>query len=238
MVTNGLTLDQCAEKISTAADAVNLLLAMDYGKEPKDLMKDLDYINENEGIRWLYDYSAELNFKLRYGHCAGTSNLMNRLLMDNFEEMGYVIYLNTISGGHIFNYFKVDNLYVICDFVDILQDFDYENKKYPVDITNYFEYICRTPEEFKEKYWMTNPVATVPDSVEGIMAYFAFYEKKGDPHPTGWPLDDSRVFIMPEQYKDSYNVLFVRDGYTTEFRYLEEDKLPECRKPTHEYLKN
>lgn len=236
MVHEELTLDQYAEKISTAADAINLLYALGYGKEPKDLMKDIEFMSEKTRTGWIFDYSAELNFKLRYGMCAGTSNLMNRLLMDNFDEMGYVMYCNTNEGGHIINYYKVDGIYVICDFVEIIHHFDFDGRKYPADITRYFEYVCTSPEKFFEFYQMTNTVATIADPVEGMMAYLVFYEQKGDPIPTGFPWDDPAIFALPEQSRDICDVIYVRDGCTLEFRPLEEDGLPECRKDTHAYL--
>jgi hypothetical protein len=83
---------------------------------------------------------------------------------------------------------------------------------------------------------MTNTVATIADPVEGMMAYLVFYEQKGDPIPTGFPWDNPTIFALPEQSRDICDVIYVRDGYTLEFRPLEEDGLPECRKDTHAYL--
>lgn len=226
---DNLTLDEYVEKISTAADAINLLYALDYGKEWVNLNDGVCTSSKVTSTDWVFDYSAEQNFEIRYGMCAGTSNMMNRLLMDDFENMGYVMYCNSESGGHIFNYYKVDDVYVIGDFVDIIHDLDYNNKKYPVDITQYLEYVCSTPEEFFEIYWMTNTVATVADPEEGLMAYLTFYEHKGDPMPTGFAYNDHTTFALPETYKDVCDIIYIRDGYSVEFRPLEEAAIPSFR---------
>ena len=57
---------------------------------------------------YTYEYMA--------GTCAGTSNLMNRLLAGDYEEQGYVQYL----GGHIFNYIKQDGYYTSATFPEAM----------------------------------------------------------------------------------------------------------------------
>ena len=230
MVQQNLTLDQWAEKIGTATDAIQLLYALDYNKTEQDLMIDVCQSSDITRTNWIFDYTAQQNFELRYGSCAGTSNLINRLLMDDFDEAGYVSYSNSIEGGHIFNYFKTNGLYVTVDLVGIPGVEIFPEGKYPTDTTAYFVYICSDPEEFKDYYMKTYSIATVPDPQEGIMACLTFIECKGDTLPGGFDYDNHSIFVFAENDKDHYNILFIRDGFEIEFRPLEEAVIPSFRK--------
>ena len=228
-VEKDLSLDEWVEKISTPADAIQMLNAMEYNKVDQNLQIDTCQNSDITRTAWIFDYSAEQNFDLRYGHCAGTANLINRLLMDDFDEMGYVLYCNSIEGGHIINYFKINDVYVMCDFIGIPGVALYHGN-YPVDTQKYIVYMSCNLEDFTEYYKEKSPIGMGTDPREGQMAYMALYKYKGDPLPTGFDYDDSTVFVLSEDHKDCYNILFIRDGYSVEFRPLEAAVIPSFRK--------
>ena len=43
--------------------------------------------------------------------------MLDYLLQDDFDEQDFVEYCNSEGRGHIFNYFMLDDVYVMCDFV-------------------------------------------------------------------------------------------------------------------------
>ena len=205
----GLSLDEWAELVKTPADALLFLDSIGY---PESYEVNINAnVWDERGIDWGFIFNAEEVYKVSSGGCGGTSTLMNKLLAEDFEEAGYVEYTSNIA-GHIFNYFKVDGLYVMCDFVDL---FIYER---PVNTTDYIVHISRTPEEFGSYYVASKPWYTDPTD-SGYIHYLWMYERNGSKLPKGSTRSKEAEIIfdgnieyvwnvLPQQYQEQITVLY------------------------------
>lgn len=229
-VTDGLTLDEWAEKISTPADAVQMLRAIRYRENADTAPDDNHGFWDASDVNWCGIWNAHLVFEYRNGNCGGTSTIFNYLLAGDFDEQGYVEF-SSAAGGHIFNYFVLDGSYIVCDFVGIPGINFYASEEsgayYAVDVSTAILYITDDAYEFGEWYHNEGPFATNfenPDSEDYLYSLF-MYPCEGSKMPKGCDgqsppakVNNSVVCdILPEQYKDRYTILYEREGYPIRF---------------------
>jgi len=214
-VAEGLTLEQWAEKIRVPADAIQMLEALGYRSM---LYDDNVVFGGPNGTRWGGIWNAQTVFAYRSGRCGGTSNLMNFLLSGDFDEQGYVEYCANY-GGHIFNYFLSDGIYVMCDFVDIFA----EKRMYIDEGTDaYVVFIGGDLHEFTEKY-LEIKGHNDPEDTQYIYQLF-MYSRDGtklargsDENSYRTKLNYENTDLLPQQYQDSYTILFEREGHPIRF---------------------
>lgn len=200
----GLTLEQWAEKIKVPADAIQMLNALGYRSM---LANDNVPFWGPDGTEWSGIWNAQTVFNHRTGNCGGTSTIINTLLADDFDQQGYIEFTSN-GGGHIFNYFVLDGIYAMCDFVNLFG--------YNEDI--YIKYIGSNPHAFGEQY-LTDPRYTDPNGEDYIYHLFMYPRDGAVKLPKG--NDDSSEKtefnvlwdILPAQYQDLYTVLFEREGH-------------------------
>ena len=226
-VADGLTLEEWAEKISTPADAIQLLRAIKYRENADTAPDDNHGFWDTSDVNWCGIWNAHLVFEHRNGNCGGTSTIFNYLLAGDFDEQGYVEF-SSAAGGHIFNYFVLDGIYAVCDFVGIPGiNFYSDDELYTPDTRDYFLYVGDDVYEFGEWYHKEGPFATNfenPDSEDYLYSLF-MYPCEGSKMPKGCDgqsppakVNNSVVCdILPEQYKDRYTILYEREGYPIRF---------------------
>ena len=206
MANAGLSLDEAADEISTISDAINYLKASGYfvGRYSFN-----PYINYNN-IEWTRGLSADFTYEKMAGTCAGTANLLNRLLKDDFDEEGYVEHRNS-RGGHVFNYFKRDGVYYFCDFV---------NPAFTDDPYSYLKYKTTDPEDFGQ-YYLNRAKHNNDISSEFYIMNLYMYSRNGkdnlacgfDPnHIVYTPLDAFYSDQIPNTV-ENLKVLFIRDDF-------------------------
>ena len=219
MVDSGITIEELAEKIHTPADVIQLLYSIDYKKIYVQDNVGLGWPN-SAGINWGFIWSAPKAYENRSGNCGGTSVLFNYLLQGDYDEQGYVEYSNSEGGGHIFNYFKMDDVYVMCDFVGL-----FGRVESPADTRKYIVYIARSTDEFS-KYYVENDIAfSIPDDLGGLAAVLYMYKREGDKLPKG-EKGEGYGYILPAQYKDDYVILYERPGYRVAWEHFDETLWP------------
>lgn len=225
-VAEGLTLDEWAEKITTPADAIQMLRAIDYNENEID--DNLDFFDEINGSQWVSIWNAHYVFYHRAGNCGGTSVIFNYLLTGDFDEQGYVQF-NSAAGGHMFNYFVIDGVYVVCDFIGIpdVNFFINETDSYAIDASAAILYIGNDVEAFGKWYRNEGPFANNFEDTnsEDYLYHFFMYPCEGTRVPVG--CDDhspSMKFgnpklsdLFPVQYKDIVTILYEREGYPLRF---------------------
>lgn len=227
-VEDGLTLDEWAENITTPADAIQMLRAIKY-RENADTAPDdnFGFWDECLGINWCGIWNAQLVFDYRNGNCGGTSTIFNYLLAGDFEEQGYVEF-SSAAGGHIFNYFLINGVYVVCDFVGIPGINHYDNDEEVnslVDASSAILYVGSNAEEFGNWYREEGPFANnfENSNSEDFLYSLFMYPREGTKIPKGEDENSLRTQfnmvcdILPEQYKDQYTILFEREGYPVRF---------------------
>lgn len=220
-----LTLEQWAEKITVPADAVQLLNAIHYREKT---------VNDNKAITdWTHQvvwgclWNAQKVFESKSGNCGGTSQLMNALLAGDFDQQGYVQFSNNY-GGHIFNYFVSDGIYVICDFIGIPNHTIFGGGTvYPADTRHYIVHVCYEPKEFGDWYLNNGFFAACFKDPSNEMYLYSLwmYPREGVAYPKGrdvsakWNKFNNCVWdILPEQHKDEFIILFEHEDYP--LRYL------------------
>lgn len=223
-VADGLTLEEWADKITIPADAVQLLWAINYRE--KEYHDNAGLHDASMGGYWGGCWNAQTVFVHQSGNCGGTSNIINYLLAGDFDGQGYVEY-ETAFGGHIFNYFVIDGVYVMCDFVGT-PGVDLFAKGTPRDpYTNaYVVQISETPQEFAEWYMTKSSFAdafTDPNS-DSYLYNFFMYPYEGTKIPKGHDMYSEQTKfnnvvwdVLPEQYKDIITILYEREGYPIRF---------------------
>lgn len=222
-VADGLTLDEWAEKITVPADALQLLWAINYRE--KDYNDNSGFFDENSAINWVGIWNAQTVFDYRSGGCGGTSVIMNYLLSGDFDDQGYIGY-NGNDGGHVFNYFVLNNMYIMCDFRGPVELFTNKDPIYTANTQAYIVYIGDDLNGFGNEFMIGSMAVECynnPDNSEYIYHLFA-YSKEGVVLPKGsdqsseqTKFDNVVWDIFPEQYKDQYTVLFEREGYPLRF---------------------
>lgn len=220
-----LNLEQAAETFNKPQDAINYLRARGFF---------VDYAQgtgiEYNGICWVWNPSAEFAFSHNAAHCAGTANIMNRLLAGDQEAQGYVNYVGN-PNCHIFNYFYDDGLYFFCDFTGdrnpiTRSDYNAENK------CCYILYVTRDLADFSAYYMKDHNDILSTDYITHLECYEADGE---DIMPTGFSADpDLRQYtekgdwlmdIFPSKLEDKMQMLFIRDGYSIQFSETPPDEL-------------
>ena len=220
-----LTLAQATETFSKPQDAINYLRARGFY---------VDYAQgtgiEYNGVCWVWNPSAEFAFSHNAAHCAGTANIMNRLLAGDHESQGYVNYVGN-PNCHIFNYFYEDGLYFFCDFTGDRNPItrpDYNDKnKYC-----YILYITDDPMDFSTYYMQDHNDISSTDYITHLECYEADGE---DIMPTGFSVDpalrqytengDWLMDVLPLKLEEKMQMLFIRDGYTVHFAETPPDEL-------------
>lgn len=226
----GLTLDEAADKLHTIEDAALFLRASGYrideeaahflgGRYVNFNLNPGGYIN---GYGWGWGLPADYTYEYMAGTCAGTSNLMNRLLAGDYEEQGYVQYL----GGHIFNYIKQDGYYYFCDFPrsDVISNTGLD----------YLMYVCQDPLEFKD-YYCTNVFPNWDDSEDdNYLVLMYLYPRDGK---DSLPIGDSGAYdyltggrssdTISSEVEDTVVILYERDWYHHRFADVDPEAIPE-----------
>lgn len=226
----GLTLDEAADKLHTIEDAALFLRASGYriDEEAAHFLGGC-YVNFNlnpggyiNGYGWGWGLPADYTYEYMAGTCAGTSNLMNRLLAGDYEEQGYVQYL----GGHIFNYIKQDGYYYFCDFPrsDVISNTGLD----------YLMYVCQDPLEFKD-YYCTNVFPNWDDSEDdNYLVLMYLYPRDGK---DSLPIGDSGAYdyltggrssdTISSEVEDTVVILYERDWYHHRFADVDPEAIPE-----------
>ncbi len=223
-VAEGLTLEQWAEKIKVPADAVQLLGAIDYLKKNSNPQDNVPFRDPASGIYWVGIWNAQEVFDHRAGNCGGVSTLMNFLLTGDVEEQGYVQFA-TIEGGHIFNYFVYDGVYVMCDFTRIfgpnLGDFP--------NTCGYIEYAGPDIQGFSDYYLYQSHFTTGffnPDHMDYLFSLYLYPREgtilpsAGDWHGRQSASSKDTGKILPEQYKDDFVILYEKENNPIRFRSI------------------
>ena len=143
MAKNDPALSFWEKKLSHPADVMQMLWALDFNAVGTSGKVDNRNVWAN-GYEWCSKLSPEENYEQRYLVCLSVSELMNQVLRNDMQEQGYVQY-SSPGGGHAFCYYKVNGLYVYCDYASYI-----ENKN--CDFTNYVVYITDSKEDFAEYY--------------------------------------------------------------------------------------
>lgn len=239
LVNQNLTLEEASAKINTVQDAVNYLWErgyhFDYLFTPSMMIEDLD---------WVWNLSAEFSYEHNAGNCGGTANLINRLLAGDFEEQGYIMQTYN-KGGHGFNYFYENGIYIICDFVGPehapFADTDVcEKDNFVVTVTDNLD-------TFKDYFWdLHNGIFDDPES-EFYTIHLVAYALDGDdrvPYArkledyVETPMGDVPATVYADTIKNCFYPLFVHEGYEIEFNKApaKEERPPEINIPDNAHL--
>ena len=214
------TLDFWKEKLKRPADVVQMLRALDFTNQKTEGKIDNQNIVYN-GYDWLSKLSPEENYKQRFVVCLSVSEMMNYILRDKMEEQGYIAY-SSPAGGHSFCYYKINGLYVFCDFADAPE------KNIPFN--NFVVYVTDDKKDFTDYY--TKNIAETRDPKAGGYVYVMFMypmEGRGIPtatnneryhFPTGGASD-----ILPRTWKgrdinEIVTILYTAPG--VEIKYADE----------------
>ncbi|MBQ4649560.1 MAG: hypothetical protein IJB73_02540 [Firmicutes bacterium] len=210
MVKADLTLEEAADKISTAQDAVNYLFERGYHS-------DYSYnpYMEYNGYGWGWNLSADFTYEHNAGVCGGISNLMNRLLKGDYDSQGYVQ-----VDGHVYNYFYNDGVYFYCDFAN-LQQFNFRNYKNGTtySVPAYMLFVTDNPGEYGKYSIKIRPDYKNPYS-DDYMPYIYSYPLDGE---NLLPRGDSEAH---ETADGIVHLMTLPDAMedTVEFIYLAEDR--------------
>ncbi len=209
LVKANLSLDDAAGKISTVSDAINYLTAREYTVGKFSYNPGMQY----KGIEWSWGLSADFTYDHNAGTCAGTSNLFNRLLKDDFDDQGYVK-TGTNEGGHVFNWFMKDGIYYFCDFADTA---------FTEDPYAYLQYKTKNTLEFGEYYLTKDPEYNDKKAEFYLMNLYMFSRNGENMLPGGFDPNGDQIKPNGEIFTDKYpdtienlQILFIRDGYTME----------------------
>jgi len=223
-VAEGLTLEQWAEKITVPADVVQLLNAINYRE--KEYNDNVTFHDDALDVEWGSAWNAQTVFNYRSGNCTGTSNIVNALLSGDFDQQGYVE-SNGANGGHIFNYFVADGIYVFCDFVGIPGSAGFGNgRTYAADTREYISYVASSPQEFGDWYLNDGYFSHEFDdaNVEGYLYHLFMYPREGTKIPKGFDANSEQTKfgncvwdVLPQQYQDGYSILYEREGHPIRF---------------------
>ncbi len=66
-------------------------------------------------MTWYHNVPAEISIQIKRVNCGGAANLAYQLLMDNYDEVGFISD-TAYEGGHIINYIKHNGEVYITDF--------------------------------------------------------------------------------------------------------------------------
>jgi len=222
MIQEDDTLDAYAEKLRTAEDIMRVLKIKHYADvKYKNSMVIQSRSPADYSVEWAGNINAQTAFDRNSGSCGSTSHLMNYILRDDFDEQGYVQFVDAI-GGHIFNYFVIDGLYYFCDFIGIpgTGEFrDYPDDKY------YIFYVTDDPFDFGD--WYINESffseGFADENARKYLYFLCMYPYQGTrlvqgtrEHKTT-KHGNSYWEIRSSEGKDIEIILFMREGYPLEY---------------------
>lgn len=211
MIDDDLSLNQVAQMIATYADLLQYLHLKGFGKVEGELPfveGDMHFIYD--GYDWSVNRNPQTVFKTNNGNCGGDSNLVNYILRDDYDSQGYVAETANL-GGHIYNYFEVDDTYYFCDLTKFVHSGEWR--------TNYRIYSTDDPQKFSDYYIGNNHSHNSATSEKYLLLQY-MYEYDGNHRAGGYKLEGTstvlgRPYAHVEQaeIKDSVRVLYVEDGY-------------------------
>jgi len=105
------------EKLNTLYEVIQYIQTADFSSADDNVRID------EEGISWEHHKPGEMAIMTNEGCCATISNLMNFILENNYEEVGFIAYSQSDGRGHVFNYIKHNNLYYFVDLIHYRNDF-------------------------------------------------------------------------------------------------------------------
>lgn len=223
-VADGLTVAQWAEKIKVPADAVQMLNAINYREN--EYNDNASFPDDANQVYWAAMWNAHEVFAHQSGNCGGTSNLINFLLSGDFDQQGYVVFSNN-TGGHIFNYFVSDGIYVMCDFVGIPNACIFGGgRTYSPDTDAYIVYTGTNVDAFGNWYrnegFFANGFCNPDD--EMYLYNLVLYRHDGPALPRARDMQGKETKfgnniwdVYPEQYKNDYTILYEHEDYPVRF---------------------
>ena len=162
------------------------------------------------GYKWSLNKTAHRVFNDNSGNCGGCSNLMNYILQGDYDSQGYMGE-SANTGGHVYNYFKVDGIYYFIDFLSIIRNGKYDNPSYDI-------YATTDPKEYSRYYIEKKNRDDSPSDPKYLVLHH-MYEldgnhllKASDENVTticGTPYAN----IFPEEYKDIIIFLYIDEKY-------------------------
>ncbi len=213
-----LTLEEWQKKLSKPSDVITMLRALKFNDANDDSKKvDNDDVQSN-GRMWLRKGSPEFNFKQRFLVCLSTCEMMNYLLRNDMEEQGYVEYADP-GGGHTLCYYKVNGLYVFCDFVDSIALGDWPND-------NHVVYVCDDLEAFAD-FYVSGPEQKDPKKAGYIDVLYMFPMEgraiSSAADDSAYHLPNTSVMsVLPEKWngkdiKDLVTILYRAPGFKEQY---------------------
>lgn len=194
-------------------------------------------IKEN-GIDWEHHKPGIKAIETNRGNCAGVSNLLNYLLEDNYDEVGFIGFSRQDGSGHVFNYIKENGLYYFIDLTHYLNDYDnkgnetgYKAQYYNSDYVlsnlhktsseeNYINYIL---ESFNEK-----PVLVSMYQANNVLPIDSVHNHA----------ENDLSIVYPDKFKEIVNIVYDNpdDGISYEF-IPGPTQYPEKWEPYNEFQK-
>lgn len=210
------------EKLSHPADVMQMIWALDFDKTTEGKID-----NQNiwyDGYDWCSKLSPEENYAQRYLICLSVSEFMNQVLRGDMEEQGYVQY-SSPGGGHAFCYYKVNGLYVFCDFLSSITDKN-------CDFTEYVVYISDSKEDFANYYINSKKCYTTLKNSEYIYMLYTI-KTEGRTVPLAkidsvYAINAAPSGIIPKTWKgeninEIMDILYLAPGF--EPKYVDEPPL-------------
>ncbi len=176
-----LSPEEKREAICTLYEAIQLFQVSNFR-----FAVDLILIEES-GMEWEHHKPGYHVVRTNQGCCASTSNWINYLLGDDYEEVGFV-FLNRKSAGHGFNYIKHEGYYYIVDLTRYILELGQRSAPESGDLEDYMpsdillgnvhkavaleDYVDCFRQETDWRYAITLAVAfTAPDAPPVAHAY-------------------------------------------------------------------
>lgn len=209
MITENLSVDQVAEKLSTYADVVQFLYLRNYQVYNGNELWELHFFVED--IEWGVNVTPQISLDLNMGNCGSTSNLINYLLQGDYDAQGYVAEAAR-DGGHVYNYFKSDGVYYVSDIIQIITvNSTWDNADYRVFTTPDLKIYSAFDLGRKNKG------LTMEDEAFVQIQYFYPYE--GSHRPVGMPDEEDFIAnILSDEIQDRITMLYVaQDRYAPTF---------------------
>ena len=176
-----LSPEEKRDAIGTLYEAIQLFQVSNFR-----FATDLIQIEES-GMEWEHHKPGYHVIRTNQGCCASTSNWINYLLGDDYEEVGFV-FLNRKSAGHGFNYIKHEGYYYIVDLTRYILELGQRSAPESGDLEDYMpsdillgnvhkavaleDYVDYFRQETDWRYAITLAVAfTAPDAPPVAHAY-------------------------------------------------------------------
>lgn len=206
------------KNINTLYDAIQYIRTFDFKSA------DDNVFIEEDGYTWEHHKPGTKALLANGGSYASISNMVNYLLKDDYEEVGFIHYFQEDGTGYGFNYFKQGGKYYVVDLTHYRNDFrytaiesgnleDYYNSDYVIgnvheaaSLEDYAAY-CRTkfsdPAEIYNYYSLENMLPTTVKKVNGSI-YICYPADKKDDINVIYDSNDDGIYIEfldnPKQY--------------------------------------